>query len=73
MTKRLTLEEMIDVARDIEPEGAECEREDFGGTCATFYATNIGQPCPEPLQNYDEGEWSTEDGTDLDSETGKEI
>lgn len=52
---------------------AKCEESAFAGTCAPFYAVEIGQPCPEPLRAYDDAEWSTEDGTDLDPETGAEF
>lgn len=108
MTKLLTLEEMIECARRIDPEGgelrdvadtavraieavgttlakciaarlgvmagkAEYEPEEFSGTCAPFYALQPGQPCPEPLRGFDDAEWSTLGGGDLDPETGEEI
>ena len=52
----------------------ECKAEEpeFGGTCTPFYAKTIGQKCPEPMLYYDAGEWTTEDGTNLVPETGKE-
>ena len=34
----------------------------FGGTCSPFFPSFNGQACPEPLSNYDDGEWDDEVG-----------
>ena len=49
-----------------------CEEPEFAGCCTPFYAKKVGQPCPEELRAYDETEWQTTDGIELDPETGKE-
>lgn len=46
------------------------EPEAFAGCCTEFYAKEIGQPCPEAMRNYDATEWTTQDFTDLNPETG---
>jgi len=59
-----------DLARDIAAkvdvcfDGANYEEPAFAGTCATFWAKQPGQPCPTPLDWYDQDEWTDEDGND---------
>lgn len=66
-------EEMADAiaeSLDVECGSASFEGTSFAGTCVPFWAKAAGQPCPEAMQEFDEGEWSDPDGNDLDPETG---
>ena len=62
--------ETISEALDVECGSASYEM-DCGGTCVPFYAKKVGQPCPEPMRDFDSTEWTLEeDRTPLDPETG---
>jgi hypothetical protein len=44
---------------------------DIGGILTPFYATDPTQDCPAPLHQYDEDEWTTEDGVAAGTHKGK--
>ena len=50
-----------------------CEEEAFAGCCTPFYARHVGQPCPEPLRDFDPREWTLSDGTELYEATGEPV
>lgn len=50
-----------------------CQEPEFAGCCTPFFAKAVGHVCPEVLDYYDQGEWTTEDGTDLNPKTGKAV
>ena len=93
MAKQLTIDEMMECAKDAGMPGADafirgfenmatalaqslahhlhvtCGDASFqgtalAGTCAPFMPRKPGQPCPEPLAQYDESEWDDNEESD---------
>jgi hypothetical protein len=61
--------ELIAVSLDVDCGPASFEGSAFAGTCVPFLAKRVGQPCPEPLLQFDQTEWCTQEH-DLNPATG---
>ena len=53
--------ERVALLLNVQCGSASFEGTGFAGTCVPFWG-RPGQACPEPLKDYDETEWTDEDG-----------
>jgi hypothetical protein len=49
------------------------EESAFAGTCATFTRSSKDQPCPEPLDMYDQSEWTGFDDDEDSDDTPPQV